>query len=63
MPNEANRTMNAPTFANAVGRRLVGSALTLALSLIATGTSEAETSFGSKPERSFRNELQHENQH
>ncbi len=43
--------MNAPTFANVVGRRLAGSALTLAMSLIATETGEAETPFSSKPER------------
>ena len=43
--------MNAPIFANVVGRTLVGSVLTLAMSLIATGTSEAETPSSSKPER------------
>jgi hypothetical protein len=43
--------MNAPTFANVVGRTLVGSALTLAMSLIANGTSEAKTPSSSKPER------------
>jgi hypothetical protein len=43
--------MNAPTFANVVGRTLVGSALTLAMSLMPTGTSEAETPSSSKPER------------
>src|SRR5881296_2873076 len=43
--------MNAPIFANVVGRTLVGSVLTLAMSLIATGTSEADTPSSSKPER------------
>jgi hypothetical protein len=43
--------MNAATFANVIGRTLVGSALTLAMSLLATGTSEAETPSSSKPER------------
>jgi hypothetical protein len=43
--------MNAPTYANVVKRRLVGSALILAMSLIATGTSEAETPSSSKTER------------
>ena len=43
--------MNAPTFANVVGRTLVGSALILAMSLIGTGRSEAETPSSSKPER------------
>ena len=43
--------MNAPTFVNVVGRRLIGSAFTLAMSLVAIGTSEAETPSSSKPER------------
>ena len=43
--------MSAPTFVNVVGRRLIGSALTLAMSLVAIGTSEAETPSSSKPER------------
>ena len=43
--------MNSPTFANVIGRTLVGSALTLAMSLITTGTSEAETPSSSKPQR------------
>jgi hypothetical protein len=43
--------MNALTFANVVGRILVGSALTFAMSLIATGTSKAETPSSSKAER------------
>ena len=42
--------MNAPIFANVVGRILVGSALTFAMSLIATSTSKAETPSRSKPE-------------
>ena len=44
-------TMNAPTFANVVGRTLVGSALTLAMSLIVTCSSKAETPSSSKPKR------------
>jgi hypothetical protein len=43
--------MNAPTFANVVGRTLIDGALTLAMSLIMTGTSDAETPSSSKPER------------
>ena len=43
--------MSAPTFVNVVGRRLIGSAFTLAMSLVAIGTSEAETPSSSKPER------------
>jgi hypothetical protein len=43
--------MNSPTFANVIARTLVGSALTLAMSLITTGTSEAETPSSSKPQR------------
>lgn len=42
--------MNGPTFANVVGRILVGS-VTFAMSLIATSTSKAETPPSSKPER------------